>query len=122
MLTYDAITNDTVRLRCRSQYWNSAPNSCGSATGEVEDYSIIVVDGCNFITTRTWTGAIDSLWDNAGNWECGIPDSTHSVIIPNGSPLCLISSGVAAECKNIILETGADLEIKTGGSIVIHEN
>lgn len=117
----DAITTDTIRLRCRSQYWNSAPNACGSSTGEVEDYSIIIIDACDAITNRTWTGAVDSLWENASNWQCGIPDSTHPVIIPSGTTKCLISSGVSADCKTIEIETGADFEIKVGGSIHVHE-
>ncbi|MDF1699389.1 MAG: GEVED domain-containing protein [Saprospiraceae bacterium] len=37
---------DSLRMRVRSQYWNSAPNPCGTATGEVEDYTILINDGC----------------------------------------------------------------------------
>lgn len=35
------VVNDTTRLRVRSQYWNEAPNPCGTRTGEVEDYTIV---------------------------------------------------------------------------------
>ena len=41
-----AVVGSTVRMRVRSQYWNSAPDPCGTATGEVEDYSILILDGC----------------------------------------------------------------------------
>ena len=41
---YNAILNDTLRMRVRSQYWNQSPLPCGEETGEVEDYSIIVED------------------------------------------------------------------------------
>jgi len=41
-----AVVGSTVLMRVRSQYWNSAPDPCGTATGEVEDYSILILDGC----------------------------------------------------------------------------
>jgi len=31
-----------TRLRARSQYWNESPDPCGTRTGEVEDYTIII--------------------------------------------------------------------------------
>ncbi len=41
----DALINDTLRMRVRSQYWNETPNPCGDRTGEVEDYSVVISDG-----------------------------------------------------------------------------
>jgi photosystem II stability/assembly factor-like uncharacterized protein len=38
---------DTVRMRVRSQYYNQQPVPCGENTGEVEDYSIIIMKGPN---------------------------------------------------------------------------
>jgi hypothetical protein len=37
-----AVLNDTLRLRVRNYYGTGSPSSCGTQTGEVEDYSIVV--------------------------------------------------------------------------------
>ncbi|MFA5356910.1 MAG: FG-GAP-like repeat-containing protein, partial [Candidatus Omnitrophota bacterium] len=45
-------------------------------------------DTFNIFTSgiSTWTGAVDTDWDNAGNWDSGVvPVSTDTVIIPNTS-------------------------------------
>jgi len=42
----DAIIGSNIRMRVRNQYWNSSPNPCNTSTGEVEDYTIQVADGC----------------------------------------------------------------------------
>ncbi len=39
-------TNATYKMRVRSQWANNTPEPCGTVTGEVEDYSILVSDGC----------------------------------------------------------------------------
>lgn len=33
---------DTTRMRVRSRYWNGGPDPCGTHTGEVEDYTVII--------------------------------------------------------------------------------
>ena len=38
----NAMVEDTTIMRVRSTYWNDAPEPCGNATGEVEDYAIII--------------------------------------------------------------------------------
>ena len=50
-----------------------------------------VVDGNNSIVhtlrfSNYWTGALNSAWENAGNWTCGkIPDQNTDVIINSGT-------------------------------------
>ncbi len=36
-----------VIMRVRNQYWNSSPDPCGTSTGEVEDYTILITEGCS---------------------------------------------------------------------------
>jgi len=35
--------------------------------------------------TTTWTGAVNTNWDNAGNWDNGVPAANYIVIFPAGS-------------------------------------
>ena len=37
------------------------------------------------MATRVWTGAVDSTWNTAGNWDTGVPVSTDDVYIVSGS-------------------------------------
>ncbi len=45
--------------------------------------STSVPDGTTSGTT-TWTGATNTAWNNAGNWDNGIPNTTFDAIIPSG--------------------------------------
>ncbi|NOX85319.1 MAG: S8 family serine peptidase [Chlorobi bacterium] len=99
-----------TRMRLRTKYWNSDCGSpCGStANGEVEDYTINILVG-----TLTWTGAVSSDWNNAGNWDGGIvPNANYDVVIPDASTVPnspVIYSAVIATCANLTLETNANL-------------
>ena len=35
--------------------------------------------------TTTWTGAVNTNWDNAGNWDNGVPAANYIVIFPAGT-------------------------------------
>ena len=71
----------------------------------------------------TWTGALSSAWDNAGNWNaCGIPDITRQVIIPNVSPNNFPVITGTASCKTIKIQTGATLTVGPTGSITVGGN
>ena len=60
-----------------------------------------------------WTGAIDTDWHIAGNWNTGvIPTIKTHVIIPAGTVNeCIISVANA---------TAASIRIKTGASVKAH--
>ena len=47
-----------------------------------------------------WTGAVNTDWNNPGNWSAGIPDSTDDIIISGGSNNPVINQTGAA-CKNL---------------------
>ncbi len=49
----NAVVADTLRMRVRSQYWNETPTPCGSRTGEVEDYSVVISDALNIENLQT---------------------------------------------------------------------
>ena len=63
----------------------------------------------NSIKTIHWTGAVNNYWHDEGNWDCGLPTSNDEVIIPNGTPECIILKEVVGNCKNLTIEQGATL-------------
>ena len=99
-----------TRLRVRTKYNGSdCGTPCGSTlNGEVEDYTVNIKAG-----TLTWTGAVSSDWDNAGNWDGGIvPNANYDVVIPDASTVPNnphIGSSTIATCANLTLESNAQL-------------
>jgi trimeric autotransporter adhesin len=67
----------------------------------------------------TWTGAISTAWNDSGNWDSGLePGISDSVIIPSNpvsNRFPVVSPGVTANCYNIILQSGANVQVMTGG-------
>jgi hypothetical protein len=107
-----AATGDHV-LRIRITY-NVTPTACGTHQyGEVEDYTLHI-DPCVSQTTRNWTGAVDSDWTNAANWDCGLPGTTNEVVIPYGTPDAVLSLGQTGSCLTLDVETGAVLIVHDG--------
>ncbi len=64
-----------------------------------------------------WTGASDSLWNNAANWDNGIPSSVNTVRIPNVSPnpMPVINSSTGSG-------NTASLTILSGGVLTIYDD
>jgi hypothetical protein len=83
------------------------------------DYKIRVVSSDPFITgsssssfsvnsTNTWTGAVNSAWENPGNWGCGtVPNANTDVVINSGT--VVINSN--AECRSLNLGSTVTLTI-----------
>ncbi len=105
-------TPGKTRMRIRLK-WSGA--NCGSACGstdygEVEDYRIFVIP-----PTLTWTGSTSDDWNTTGNWdENTVPDENYSVNIPSspsGGNFPVIHSGTVAQCYDLTIEPGANLQI-----------
>jgi len=69
-----------------------------------------------------WVGAIDSDWENDDNWSLVSPDQSMNAIIPDVSAASNIFPEINefAECSNLMIESGATLNIGTDGSLTIH--
>ncbi len=64
-----------------------------------------------------WTGGTDTDWGNTGNWDGGtLPGSTKDVLIPNVANDPVIGTSTTADCNNLLLESGATLEISSSSS------
>jgi len=72
------------------------------------------------IPDGSWTGAIDTDWNNPGNWACNkLPTIVSNVLIANGKPnYPTISSGEVRTANNLTIEDAASLTI-TGNTLQI---
>jgi hypothetical protein len=64
----------------------------------------------------TWTGAVDTSWENSANWTCSsIPDNNTDVIINNGN--VIVSSNTF--CRSLSVNPGANYKVNTGYNLTI---
>ena len=94
-------------------------------------YTVAATGDCPLFFTNTtvvigtaglWTGAIDNVWNNAGNWSCsGVPTATSDLLIPTGLSNYPVISGTQP-LHNITIEYGASVTIpghmKVNGAIL----
>ncbi len=61
--------------------------------------------------TNTWTGAVNSNWETAGNWSCNsVPTATTAVVIPSGT----VTVNSNASCKSLLVSPGVSFTVTTG--------
>jgi photosystem II stability/assembly factor-like uncharacterized protein len=66
--------------------------------------------------SNTWTGAVNTAWENPGNWSCGFaPDENTDVVINTGNPQ--ISSNVTI--RSLTLAPGITFTVNTGFTLTI---
>ena len=68
---------------------------------------------------KHWTGVVNTSWMVTGNWSPPfIPTDRDDVIIPPDCPnYPIITNGVHANCKNLLLMNGSSVDVKIGGSL-----
>ncbi len=99
--------------------------------------TIPVTVGNSTTTTETWTGAVSSDWNTAGNWSGGaVPVHGDNVIIPAGTPntatlsdatlageTITVSGGASIDFTNVtlnsILQTADTANIDIGGTLTV---
>ena len=108
----------TTPVLTATRYYRAAVTNgtCGVAYSTV--VAITVTD------SFTWTGALSTDWNTAGNWSCNIiPTLTHNVtipVLPAKQPQ--VSGTVTALAKSVTVDAGASLTVLTGASIhVVNE-
>jgi hypothetical protein len=70
----------------------------------------------------TWTGAINTDWNNVGNWNCGgIPTITSEVVIPAGKPNYPVIT-LNVEIKKITVDPGTSVTVATGFDLKLNGN
>ncbi|MES2776937.1 MAG: hypothetical protein V4722_22360 [Bacteroidota bacterium] len=73
----------------------------------------------NLYAQTTWTGAVSTAWNTAGNWSAGVPDATDDVTIPNvtNDPLISVAGALA---KSVTVQSGGILTISAAGTLTIN--
>lgn len=72
--------------------------------------------------TSVWTGTVNSDWNVAANWNCGIPNISTNVFIPNGTPPCILSAGQIGSCLTIDVGPNDTFIVEKGAILnVLHE-
>ncbi|NVN95516.1 MAG: endonuclease [Bacteroidetes bacterium] len=69
--------------------------------------------------TTTFTANIDNNWDNAGNWNNGIPSKLYNVIIP-ANKFAIINSN-NTECNNLTILPLGKLTINSSYDLLIED-
>lgn len=66
---------------------------------------------------NVWTGAVNNLWETAGNWSCNtLPTAATDVIINSGTPTV---NSTTAICRSIKLAPGASVNITSGFKLTV---
>ena len=65
---------------------------------------------------NSWTGAVNSNWENIGNWSCNaLPDAGTDVVINNGT--VVISSNVI--CRTLTVKPGVSVLVNPGFNLTV---
>ncbi len=102
--------------------WDEANIFLGSYTGQTIKIRLRGITGDGYrsdmavdyilleeIASNYWTGAINTDWDNAGNWSDGVvPDATSDALIPGGKPRYPVLN-TDANVKKLLIASGATL-------------
>jgi len=67
----------------------------------------------SYTQTNTWTGTTSRSWHTGSNWSLGhVPTLSEDVIIPSGTTYSPLIT-TFADCSDLTIQSGADLEMST---------
>lgn len=120
--SYSSNTEDPTGLSPGVYNVTVADDNACTASSSATVGTAVPITAPNF----TWTGNTDQLWQDATNWDCGVPDATSEVIIPAvpiGGNLPIIQNGITGDVLNIDIQgnTSDLLDIQDGGLLRIWE-
>ena len=73
---------------------------------------VIATSPISILEGQTWTGAVDTDWNTAGNWSCGyIPGPSTPVVIQNVMNKPVLSTGAVGTTSNITIDPGSSLTV-----------
>lgn len=106
--TYDNETTATLTILNPTTALNGYQYRCivtgGVAPNATSNDATLTVNAYG-----TWNGAVNSDWNNAGNWNCGqIPNATTNVTVNSGGNQPVINVNNAV-CNNLTINAGATL-------------
>ncbi|MFT3909178.1 MAG: FG-GAP-like repeat-containing protein [Ferruginibacter sp.] len=66
--------------------------------------------------SNTWTGAVNSSWENPGNWSClTVPDANTNVVINSGTVVLSVSTTI----RTLSIAAGVNFTIAAGANLTI---
>ena len=84
--------------------------------GNAANYTLSV----EHITSGIWEGTVSTNWFTTANWQGGvIPTAVLDATIPAGTPFAPTVGGGTANCRNLIIATGATLAIGTNSTLAV---
>lgn len=105
---YTGATDDTLRLNNIPSSWYGYQYAC-RVNGVLGPVIILRF-------RSTWTGQVNTAWETAGNWSCGVvPDTNTDVYIPTGVPSCILITEKPA--RTIRVQPGAIFRVQPGGRL-----
>jgi hypothetical protein len=73
----------------------------------------------NVYAQKTWTGAENTSWNNAANWQGGVPGEEDDVVIASAVNQPVIGHGASVVVKSVFVGDNATLTIAIDNSISI---
>ena len=119
-INYNGVAGDNVTILNAQAITGTFSTINGLAPGWMINYTPVgVVLSFGPLLYNTWTGNVDTDWNNAGNWTDGIPDGIDEVSIPNVTNDPFVST-TGAVAKSIIVQPGGSLTISASGILSIN--
>lgn len=75
-------------------------------------------DWINLTNLTNFTGATDSDWATASNWDVDVPNASAQVTIP-ASKTVVIGSATVANTNNLTVDGAGSLTVNAGGSLIV---
>jgi hypothetical protein len=87
--------------------------------GDIRNISTpdIGADEIGSCAATSWTGSVNTAWENAGNWSCGVPTATTDVTIPGGATIVINSD---AHARSLAVNPTANITVNTGFILTVH--
>ncbi|WP_075344720.1 T9SS type A sorting domain-containing protein, partial [Tenacibaculum agarivorans] len=101
------------------------PANCADHPGTQIDNTSDSFDssGAVIITSAIWTGATDSDWSTAGNWDINVlPETTYDLTIPNVANSPVIGIGTSAQMDDLTVEASSSLVLLDMSSAQVDGN
>tara|TARA_R110002050_G_scaffold97893_3_gene203428 strand:- start:489 stop:3602 length:3114 start_codon:yes stop_codon:yes gene_type:complete len=114
----DGSTNYTLGMEHEIEH---VSNPDGVADETLTTSQVLMIGFRTFDKARNlWSGGVSGSWENASNWAYGVvPSANTDAVIASGAFSPVLISGHTYECRNLILETGAVLDISAGASLTV---
>lgn len=106
---YAGVQSKILQLNNIISGWNGYKYRC-VADGNFSDVLVLKF-------TNRWTGEVNTAWENAENWSCGVvPDANSDVLVNSGN--IVISSNVTV--RSLSLQPGVTITVNNNAKVVIN--